>query len=455
MGYLGTMPFATAAIAAVLALAAADRPDRAGGPAPSTAVEAIRFDAAALAALRPGDALPSSFDPLGGTGLRLLRRTAIRDAEHFLFEDPAHQAREASLILRGGRLTGSISLEGNLRTAIDSIALGVSRTRVVDAGTELPCGFDPSLHVAHDHGHGGADEGADEGGIAGGCDDGSIIDVFVGYTDAAEVQAGSPAALQDWILWAVADSNAIYASSGIPVTLRLLGTMKTSSVENESMIDDVYQVQAPADGAFDDVLAAGAAAGADLVALTRADGGGACGVAFLIGGSVNDVGFAVSVTALGCFTNKTFTHELGHNMGCCHAPGDGGGCFDGGVFPYSVGHRFDGQDGQLYRTVMAYAPGTRIGRFSSPNVIFQGTPTGIADERDNARTIDTTRFTVANFRCPACAGDFDGNGAVDGADLAIMLGGWGGGSVAGDLDNDGDTDGADLAILLGAWGSCT
>jgi len=27
--------------------------------------------------------------------------------------------------------------------------------------------------------------------------------------------------------------------------------------------------------------------------------------------------------------------------------------------------------------------------------------------------------------CPGCAADFDGNGIVDGTDLATLLGGWG------------------------------
>ncbi|MDZ4754494.1 MAG: hypothetical protein SGJ11_08355 [Phycisphaerae bacterium] len=52
----------------------------------------------------------------------------------------------------------------------------------------------------------------------------------------------------------------------------------------------------------------------------------------------------------------------------------------------------------------------------------------------------------------ACVGDFDGTSVVDGADLAILLGGWGG--PGGDLTGDGTTDGADLATLLGAWGNC-
>jgi hypothetical protein len=60
-------------------------------------------------------------------------------------------------------------------------------------------------------------------------------------------------------------------------------------------------------------------------------------------------------------------------------------------------------------------------------------------------------ITVAGPSQPCEIGDIDCNGVVDGADLAILLGGWGG-NGAGDLDGNGVVDGADLAILLGAWG---
>ncbi|MBL9148656.1 MAG: hypothetical protein JNM94_08185 [Phycisphaerae bacterium] len=46
--------------------------------------------------------------------------------------------------------------------------------------------------------------------------------------------------------------------------------------------------------------------------------------------------------------------------------------------------------------------------------------------------------------------DLDGNGSVNGADLAILLGAWGEGGAA-DLDGSGSVDGADLGLLLGAW----
>ncbi len=51
-----------------------------------------------------------------------------------------------------------------------------------------------------------------------------------------------------------------------------------------------------------------------------------------------------------------------------------------------------------------------------------------------------------------CPGDANEDGAVDGSDLAVVLGAWG--TAGGDLNDDGLTDGSDLAIVLGAWGPC-
>ena len=48
-------------------------------------------------------------------------------------------------------------------------------------------------------------------------------------------------------------------------------------------------------------------------------------------------------------------------------------------------------------------------------------------------------------------GDLDGDGVVNAADLAILLGAWGSASSTADLDGDGQVNAADLALLLGAW----
>jgi hypothetical protein len=61
-------------------------------------------------------------------------------------------------------------------------------------------------------------------------------------------------------------------------------------------------------------------------------------------------------------------------------------------------------------------------------------------------------FSVTYLECPEpeTPGDLDGSGTVDAADLAILLGQWGGAGSA-DLDGDGSVSAADLAILLGFW----
>jgi hypothetical protein len=58
---------------------------------------------------------------------------------------------------------------------------------------------------------------------------------------------------------------------------------------------------------------------------------------------------------------------------------------------------------------------------------------------------------VLSTGCASRPGDFDGDGDVDAADLATLLGAWGA-SGATDLDGDGATGAGDLAIMLGAWG---
>ena len=78
-------------------------------------------------------------------------------------------------------------------------------------------------------------------------------------------------------------------------------------------------------------------------------------------------------------------------------------------------------------------------------------PTGVAISNSNG-------FAGLEFvpqSAPPCPADLDGNGAVEAADLAQMLGAWGTAKSAADLDGDGTVGAADLAVLLGAWGPCS
>jgi len=51
-----------------------------------------------------------------------------------------------------------------------------------------------------------------------------------------------------------------------------------------------------------------------------------------------------------------------------------------------------------------------------------------------------------------CPADLDGDGDIGGADLGVLLAGWGGSSP--DLDGDGSVGGSDLGAMLAAWGPC-
>jgi hypothetical protein len=57
-------------------------------------------------------------------------------------------------------------------------------------------------------------------------------------------------------------------------------------------------------------------------------------------------------------------------------------------------------------------------------------------------------------RCGGCRPDLNGDMAVDGIDLGMLLAAWGTGSVSADLNADGAVDGVDLGLLLAAWGVC-
>jgi predicted carbohydrate-binding protein with CBM5 and CBM33 domain len=54
----------------------------------------------------------------------------------------------------------------------------------------------------------------------------------------------------------------------------------------------------------------------------------------------------------------------------------------------------------------------------------------------------------------ACAGDFDANQQVDGADMTRLLASWGSDDPERDLDQDGVVSGSDITVLLGNWGVC-
>jgi hypothetical protein len=87
------------------------------------------------------------------------------------------------------------------------------------------------------------------------------------------------------------------------------------------------------------------------------------------------------------------------------------------------------------------------GKGSSSGLLIAGVPGNGAWALRSLDPLNTAPLTP-----PSLLGDLDRNGAVDGADLAALLGSWGPcPACPADLTEDGAVDAADLAILLGAW----
>jgi hypothetical protein len=103
-------------------------------------------------------------------------------------------------------------------------------------------------------------------------------------------------------------------------------------------------------------------------------------------------------------------------------------------------------------TVQAWANGVPNFGFAILPEIISGNDDGIEiRSSENGNMILRPRLEVTYVVVPTGGPDLDGNGVVDGSDLAILLGSWGGSGSA-DLDGNGVVDGGDLAQMLGSWG---
>lgn len=224
------------------------------------------------------------------------------------------------------------------------------------------------------------------------------IDVLVVYTPLARQNAGGTAAIESLIDLAVLETNQAYINSQVAQRLRLVRQEElVGYVENGGFSTELNRLTDPSDGQIDSVHALRNQYGADEVAMII-NGNSACGIAWLM--TTLSTGFedrAFSVTSKQCATGYySFAHELGHNMGSHHDHANASGA----LYPYSYGYRTVSGNN---RTILAYAPGTRIQYFSNPNVSFQGevlgVPEGQPGEAENWKSLNNTATTVARFRC--------------------------------------------------------
>lgn len=248
----------------------------------------------------------------------------------------------------------------------------------------------------------------------------ATLDVLFLYTPLSRDWAGGQEAIEALVQSAIDLANTAFANSQVNARARLVGALERDLVEGFSEEMGVLLRRITEDP---EIAQRRDETRADLVSLlinATEDGSGFCGVAWamernLLGPQFAGLGF--SVNRVQCAVDSlTFPHEIAHNMGAGHLPGDPDP--QQASFPWSFGHIEQG----LFRTIMAPTSACqsqafrcpRIPHFSNPDVLSFDLPTGIPGERDLHRTLNQTTPIAAAFRLgsadrPAAPGNLTAN----------------------------------------------
>ncbi len=221
-------------------------------------------------------------------------------------------------------------------------------------------------------------------------DDGSVIDILVGYTEEAKNGAGSTAAIESTAQLAVDATNASYENAQISQRLYLVHTEEFAYTESGNNTTDLYRwtytnAEEPSldpAGDMDNAQTLRDTYHADvMMLLVEGASASGCGVAWhqsTMSASFESLAYGVTVRSC-AVGNLTFAHEVGHNLGLRHD-----WYVDDSQTPesYAHGHTYP-QAG--WRTVMAYnnycsslgVSCTRLTYFSNPSVQVNGVVAGV------------------------------------------------------------------------------
>ena len=283
---------------------------------------------------------------------------------------------------------------------------------------------------------------AGDGGVAGAsCDDGSIIDVAVFYTQGAADEADEANEdIRTLIIETVADANVILDNSDLTdMRLRLVFVGLIDYTEGSETIDVQWaRLTAPWDGFMDNAHVIRDAVRADLVSVWTTGGSGS----HVGAGGIPTAppspgqeggGFNAAYWLAADVRARAWIHEIGHNFGgahayctvppsgcsscgacgfqgCCFVPPDFDICAGtNGMFDYSAGYDFiqPPGSGTCRHTVMV-GNLTRIPHFANPDVSYAAesgqtaVATGVAVVSgagvDMAATILDSRESIAQYR---------------------------------------------------------
>lgn len=232
------------------------------------------------------------------------------------------------------------------------------------------------------------------------------ITVMVVYTPAAAAWSiANETNINNTISTFMQKANLVHDNSNTLVKLQLVHSQQVNYTELDN-VNDLYNLTNTNDGYMDNVHSLRDNYAADLVVfLEVASYTG--GQAWLLGTPDGSPSYGFSLNRVQQ-ASRTYTivHELGHNMGCGHHYAQN---FQAGpgLYTYSSGSRWIGNDNGKYCSVMTYDSGsyfsdgathTRVPYFSNPSILYKGVEIGNATNADNARTIRQVKTVISNYR---------------------------------------------------------
>lgn len=242
-----------------------------------------------------------------------------------------------------------------------------------------------------------------------------VVDVMILYTPLAKEKAGGRDAIVARIVTAINNANRNYKNSKVNTRLRLVHTRETQDDEDGNLPRDLTSLIKGDDGRYDEVYALRNYAGADLVGLfTGKDNANTYGYAQIPTDPAGQANRCFSVNFYNT-AGGVFPHEVTHNFGCQHNKSLGGAK----LYSYSFGHSWN-DNGTKRGSLMSYI-GRRVPLLSSPEVMHNGNPTGVANEADNVRTMNRFGSVVEGYRAAKTLIDLKVSLSMNSNELSILL----------------------------------